>query len=121
MIKRILLGRCFVVQYMRRSRNFCQRFFKGSEAPKTTKSGQLSACQQNTIEMAFRWRADNGPLFDADLAACDFQGIQTSISRKPFKFVIFQGGSDPLSPSGSAHAVLLSSLVLKSVHWGRES
>ena len=31
---------------------------------------------------------------------CDFQGIRTSIAKRPFKFVIFQGGggSGPLSP-----------------------
>ena len=35
----------------------------------------------------------------------DFQGIRTSIAKKPYDFVIFQGGSDPLPPppSGSAH------------------
>ena len=34
-----------------------------------------------------------------------FQGIRTSIAKKPYIFVIFQGGPDPLSPppSGSAH------------------
>ena len=32
---------------------FC--FFEGSEAPKTTISGQISAYQRNAIEMAFRW------------------------------------------------------------------
>ena len=33
-----------------------------------------------------------------------FQGIRTSISRKPYIFVIFQWGLDPLHPpSGSSH------------------
>ena len=35
-----------------------------------------------------------------------FQGIWTSIAKKPFIFVIFQGGGgdlDPCPPSGSAH------------------
>ena len=58
---------------MRGSRKFCQRgpnsdkFFcvsfviiEGSDAPKTTISGQLLAYQRNAIEMAFRWHADNG-------------------------------------------------------------
>ena len=58
---------------MRGFRKFCQRgpnsdkfvfclfcFFEGSDAPKTTISGQLSAYQRNAIEMAFRWRDDNG-------------------------------------------------------------
>ena len=44
------------------------RFFWGSEAPKTIKSGQLSACQRNALEMVFRWRADNDPPLNADLA-----------------------------------------------------
>ena len=33
-----------------------------------------------------------------------FQGIRTSIAKKPYIVVIFQVGTDPLSPSGSAHA-----------------
>ena len=39
-----------------------------------------------------------------------FQGIQTSIAKKPYIFVIFQGGGlDPLPPhsSGSAHFLVL--------------
>ena len=32
------------------------------------------------------------------------QGIRISIARKPYSFVIFWGGADPLSPSGSALA-----------------
>ena len=33
------------------------------------------------------------------------RGIRTSIAKKPFIFVIFQGGPDlPVPPSGSAHA-----------------
>ena len=34
-----------------------------------------------------------------------FQGIRTSFAKKPYIFVIFQGGLDPLSPtpSGSVH------------------
>ena len=31
---------------------------------------------------------------------CDFQGIRTSIAKKPYIFVIFQGGSDPLPTVG---------------------
>ena len=37
---------------------------------------------------------------------CDFQGIQTSIAKKPEIFVIFQGGGvgpDPLSPPLDPH------------------
>ena len=35
-----------------------------------------------------------------------FQGIKTSIAKKPYSFVILQGGPDPLYPSGSVHAVV---------------
>ena len=46
-------------------------------------------------KMAFRWRADNGTTWQL----YDFQRIRTSIARKPYIFVIFQGGGgpDPLS------------------------
>ena len=39
-----------------------------------TKSGPSSARQQNAIEMAFRWRADNGPQLNAGLVALYFLG-----------------------------------------------
>ena len=42
--------------------------------------------------MAFHWRADDGPTLNAGLVAAIFQGIRTSIARKPYIFVIFQGG-----------------------------
>ena len=55
--------------------------------------------------MAFRWRADDGPILNAGLAAAFFQGIPTSIAKKPIFSLIFRGGGpDPLPPSsGSAH------------------
>ena len=42
--------------------------------------------------MAFRWRANDGPTLNAGLVAAIFQGIRTCTARKPFIFVIFQGG-----------------------------
>ena len=42
---------------------------EGREDPKTTKSGSLSACQQNAIKTAFRWRADDGPTLNAGCVA----------------------------------------------------
>ena len=103
---------------MRGSRKFCQRgskfdkvflfffsffffsfFFvvEGFEDPNITKNGPSSAGQRNAIEMAFRWRADDGPTLNASLVAL-CQGILTSIAQKTFIFVIFQGGGpDPLS------------------------
>ena len=45
--------------------------------------------------MAFRWRADNGPTLNADLAAW----IRTSTAKEPFIFVVLQGeGVSPLPP-----------------------
>ena len=51
--------------------------------------------------MAFRWRADDGPTLNAGFGSfVIFQGIRTSIAKKPYNFVIFQGGGGPgpLSP-----------------------
>ena len=48
--------------------------------------------------MAFRWRADDGPTLNAGLAAfVIFQGIRTSIAKKPY-VCYFSGGRDPLPP-----------------------
>ena len=62
--------------------------------------------------MAFRWRADDGPTFNAGLVVLRISRDPAKkfyifvISRDPAKkfyiFVIFWGG-DLLSPSGSAH------------------
>ena len=51
--------------------------------------------------MAFSWLADDGWLGGFVI----FQGIPNSIAKKPYIFVIFQGGEvlDPYPPSGSAH------------------
>ena len=70
------------VQYetggMRGSRKFFQRGFKfdnfllvdkGIEDPNTAINGPSSARLRNAIEMAFRWRADDGPTFNAGLVA----------------------------------------------------
>ena len=66
---------------MRGSRNFCQRGSKfdkvfffflvdgGIEDPNTALIGPSSARQRNAIEMAFCWRADDGPPWNAVLAA----------------------------------------------------
>ena len=35
----------------------------------STENGPSSARQRNAIEMAFRWRADNGPPLNAGLVA----------------------------------------------------
>ena len=64
---------------MRRSRKFFQRgskfdnhFFlvdKGIEDPNIAINGPSSARQRNTIEMAFNWRADDGPTLNVGLVA----------------------------------------------------
>ena len=61
-----------------------------------TKNGPPSAHQRNAI-------VDNGPPLNAGLVAL----IRINIARKPYIFVIFQGGPDPLPPSGSAHGMHL--------------
>ena len=45
--------------------------------------------------MAFRWRADDGPTLNAGLV---FQGLRTSLAKKPYIFVIFQRGPTPCPP-----------------------
>ena len=110
------------VQNKRGSRKFCQRgskfdyvFFllflvvEGFEDPNITKNGPSSARQRNVIEIAFRWRADDGPTLNASLVAL-CQGIWTSIAQKPYIDVIFQGGGGsgpPVPTSGSALAEIL--------------
>ena len=60
--------------------------------------------------MAFRWRVDDSPTLNAGLVSfMIFQGIQTSIAKKPYIFVIFHGGGrgsrSPVPLSGSAHRI----------------
>ena len=68
-----------------------------------------------------------------------FQGIRTSIAKKPYVFVIFKGGPDPMPPPpldphllslyvrvfvlGSCFVMwfLMSSLAQQSSSWGREA
>ena len=64
---------------MRGSRKFCQRgsnfynvffwFDVGRKDPHTTIRGPSTARQRNAIEMAFCWRADDGPILNAGLVA----------------------------------------------------
>ena len=72
---------------------------KGMDDPNTAINGPSSAHQQNAIEMAFHWRADDRwHYIECWLGSfVIFQGIRTSIAKKPYIFVIFQGGPDPLS------------------------
>ena len=73
---------------------------RGERIENTTKSGPSSARQRNAIEMAYRWRADDGPTLIAGLVVCDFTGSGPVLLRNPI-FVIFRwggGGSTPLKP-----------------------
>ena len=60
---------------------------EGTEDPNTTKSGPLSACQQNAILMVFRWRANDGPTLNAGLIDVILQRIRTRIAKKPYIFL----------------------------------
>ena len=42
---------------------------EGTEDPNTAINGPSSARQRNAIEMAFRWRADDGPTLNAGWVA----------------------------------------------------
>ena len=95
------------------SRKFCQRGSKfdnvffffffflfvdgGIEDLNTALNGPSLACYRNAISIAGRWWPNIKCWFGSFVI---FHGIQTSIAKKPFIFVIFQGvGPDPLSPS----------------------
>ena len=54
----------------------------------TTISGPSSARQRHAIYMAFRWRADDGPTFNADLVA-----FVIFKAKKPYTFLDFTEGS----------------------------
>ena len=66
----------------------------------------IMARQRNAI----KWRFPGVPMMAQHwmlvwYSSTIFQGIRTCIARKPYIFVIFQGGGgpDPLSPLGFAH------------------
>ena len=53
--------------------------------------------------MAFRWHVDDGPTLNVGLGTAIFQRIRTCIARKPYIFVIVQGGGGsgpPVPPLG---------------------
>ena len=97
---------------MRGSRKFLQMGsnFKNVFFPNTAKFGHhrpASRRHLNGVSLAERW----WPNIECWLGSfVIFQGIRTSIAKKPFIFVIFQGGGGgldpfvvPHPPSGSAH------------------
>ena len=76
-----------------------QGFFRGARLQRPPKECNYQSASKTPL-MNFHWLADYGPLLNADLTALWFSGIRISITRKPYKFVIFQGGGcpDPLTP-----------------------
>ena len=75
---------------------------------RTTKSEPSSVHQQNAIQMAFRWHADDGPTLNAGLVAFYFSGLRIRIFVKSYNFMIYGGGGGEgakphVPPSGSAH------------------
>ena len=77
---------------MRGSRKFLEGGYfclidGGLEDPNTASTGPSSARQRNAIEMAFRWRADDGPSLIAGFVSLRFfPGSRTSIAKNPYIF-----------------------------------
>ena len=74
---------------------------EGIEDPNTTKKMPSSARQR-----AFRWRADDGQTLNTGLVAVIFQGIRTSIAKKPYIIPVlwFFGGWEVQTPASSVSA-----------------
>ena len=67
--------------------------------PKTAINGPPSDRQRNAIEMAFRWRADDGQTLNADLVASwFFRGSGPVLLRNPTILWLFRGKRPPASP-----------------------
>ena len=91
---------------MRGSRKFCQRgsnfdkffffffffFFERREDPNTTICGPTSARKRNAIQMAFRWRVDDGPTLNAGLVALCFFRDPDQYCHGTLYFCDFSGG-----------------------------
>ena len=73
---------------------------EGMEDPNIALNGPSSAHQQNAIEMAFCWRADDGLTLNAQAwLLCDFSGDPDQYCKKTVYFSDFLGGGpDHLSP-----------------------
>ena len=108
---------------MRGTRKFCQRgptltfyfcflffFDEGRKDSNTTISGPSTARQQNAIQMAFRWRADGGPILNAGLLALWFyRGSWLIMLRNP---IFLWLGRDPLSPPLDPHVFMYLSICI---------
>ena len=74
-------------------------FFKESEALEPQKAGNYWPVKATPL----KWRFAGGPImahFECWLGSfnCDLQGIWTSTTRKPYKFVTFSGNRTPCPP-----------------------
>ena len=69
--------------------------------------------------MALRWPVDNGPKLNLASRFVIFQGIRTSIAKKPYVFVIFKGSGPPVPPGsaydGTSHMLKYQSLIQTSM------
>ena len=71
----------------------------GIEDLNTAINGPSTARQRNAIEMAFRWRTDDGQTLNVGLVAlCFFRGFGPALQRNPIFFVISQGVRTPFRP-----------------------
>ena len=71
---------------MRGHRAFCQRgsiFDKGREDPNTIISWPSSSRKRHAIQMAFRWRAEDGRTRNAGLVGVIFRGSGLVLLRNP--------------------------------------
>ena len=85
--------------------NFIYLVDEGREDPYTTIHGPSFdppslTCQRNAIKWCFAGRDNDGPAVQA-WYLCDLSGDRDQFARKPYIFVIFQGGggSGPSCPS----------------------
>ena len=94
------------------SRTFCQMgsnfdgFYEGREDPNSNISGLTPIRERNAIQMAFRWRAEDGQILNAGLVALSFFSGSRTVLRNPIFYFSRGGGGvrTPCPPSGSAHA-----------------
>ena len=78
---------------------FYSFFMRGEWIQKALKEGYHRPASETPF--TFRWRADDGPTLNACLVALIFQGIWTSIGKKPDIFCDLSGGSGPPAPPPS--------------------
>ena len=68
---------------------------RGERIKITLKAGHHRPASETPFQWQFTGGPDGGPIFNASLV---FQGIRTSIPKKPYIFVNFHGGGGGLDP-----------------------